>query len=307
MTLDEFCTRGFADHATDAPGVMARLPEGAALVASKADLPKLSHLVTHVAGEHLGRWGEGIALLEELRAHEAFDASTPEGKAVLRSLAVLHSCAGNGEAAERLTLLARLGGSVPEASDRARIQALIASALAGQDRIDEAARALDEAIRLAGGSLERGDPATRAIAVAGNNIAQDLERREALPEGARKLMLEAARAGRDFWALAGGWMEVERAEYRLAMSCIRAGLPDDAGRHARECLRIVRENGSDPAELFFAHEAGARACVAAADRSGAEAAARDAAAALAGIADEDFRTYCSSELAKLRDHVAARG
>ena len=32
MTLDEFVSKGWQDHATDAEGVLARLPEGAALV-----------------------------------------------------------------------------------------------------------------------------------------------------------------------------------------------------------------------------------------------------------------------------------
>jgi hypothetical protein len=305
MTLDDFYSKAFADHATDAAGVMARLPDGIALVSSPADLPKLAHLIAHVAGEHLGRWSDGIALLERLRAHAMSDASTPEGKAILRSLAVLHSCAGDLDAAERFTLQSRIGGDVPEASDRARIQALIASSLAGQKRTAEAAKALDEALRLAGYGPGPKDPAARALAVAGNNLASDLELRETLADDERALMLKAAQVARDFWGIAGGWMEAERAEYRLAMSCIKAGLADRAAGHARECLRIVRENGSDAGELFFAHEAGARACVAAADGAGAAASTREAEAALTSITDDGFRDYCAGELEKLRSLISA--
>ena len=292
---------------TDAAAVMARLPAGVALVSVPADLPKFAHLVVHDAGEHMGRWAEGVSLLERLRSHASFDASAAEGKAVLRSLAVLHACAGDLDAAEEFTILGRAGGDVPEASDRARIKALVASTLTGQHRIAEAARALDEAVRLAGYGPGPKDPAARALAVAGNNLAQDLERRETLSDDERALMLKAAQAGRDFWGIAGGWMEVERAEYRLAMSCIKAGLAERAEGHARECMRIVRENGSDAGELFFAHEVTARAHVASGDGAHAAAAIREAEAVLPTITDAGFRDYRAREFEELRGLIAGRG
>jgi len=307
MTLDEFVSSGWRDHATDAEGVMERFGEGQALVTEASQLPAFATLVTHVAGEHLGRWNDGIALLEQLTRTKFFDASTAEGKAVLRSLAVLHRCAGNQADEERCFVASKSGGAVPEASDRIRLLAVAASALLGQKRLPEAARDFDAAVALASYGPDAKDPAARSLAVTGNNLACELENRPTLSRDDAALMLRAARAGRQFWEIAGTWKEVERAEYRLAMSHIKAGRIDDALVHAARCLALIEEHGSDPGEAFFAHEAFARGYVA-----GEQIAkAREARAIMAGllpkIADESFRTYCAGELAKLDDALASAG
>src|SRR5437867_10311520 len=95
MTLDAFVGNAWEEHARDAAAVWARLPEALPLVAKASDLPGLAGLATHVSGEHLGRWGEGVRFLERLGALAVFDAASPEGKAVARSMAVLHVCAGD--------------------------------------------------------------------------------------------------------------------------------------------------------------------------------------------------------------------
>ncbi|NUN51944.1 MAG: hypothetical protein HUU06_04020, partial [Planctomycetaceae bacterium] len=105
-TMEEFVDRGFEDHASDAAGVFDRLPSGLPL----ADTPRrcflLAHLATHVAGEHLGRWDEGLALLARIGALPSFDPGTNEGRGVRRLEAVLHLCAGRKGEAERLLALA---------------------------------------------------------------------------------------------------------------------------------------------------------------------------------------------------------
>lgn len=306
MTLDDFCAAGWTEHATDAAAVMARLPEGVALTESGADLAKLAGLITHVAGEHLGRWAEGLALLEALRARRAFDAMSADGKSMLRSLAALHACAGDEVGAERLTREGLSGGDVPEASDRGRVAALVATSLAGQGRIADAARALDAALRHAAYGPGPKDPLARMLAVSGNNLAVEFESRETLTDDERALMLRAAETAREFWGIAGGWMETERAEYRLAMSCLKAAQPERAKLHAQECLRIVKDNGSDVGELFFAHEALALAHLAQGDGAAAEASTREAREALAAISDAGFRDYCAEELSKLEAKFALR-
>jgi hypothetical protein len=117
-------------------------------------------------------------------------------------------------------------------------------------------------------------------------------------------MLRAARAGRDFWAIAGSGKEVERAEYRLAMSHIKAGKVEAALAHARRCLALVEENGTDPGEAFFAHEAIARARLAAGETRAAREERTTMAELLPQVADESFRGYCTGELAKLDEALA---
>jgi tetratricopeptide (TPR) repeat protein len=298
MTLDEFVAKGWSDHATDAEGVFRRLPEGLALVTERRHMPPFAGLVVHVAGEHLGRWDEGLALLGSLESLPAWDPATPEGKSVMRSESVLHLCAGRTAEAARCEAAGRSGGGLPAASDRVRVLAIVASALTGQRRLEEASRHFEEALALAEYGPGKDDPAARALAVTSNNLAVELETRPTRTSAERDLMLRAAKAGRRWWEVAGGWTEVERSEYRLAMSHLKAGEAAAALAAARRCREIVVKNGDDPFEAFFAHEALARAHHALGD----EAAARregDGAAALLPKIEEDSRAYCEGESKKL--------
>jgi len=305
MTVDEIVSQGWADHAQDAAAVMERLPGAVALATTPADRAKVAGLVTHVAGEHLGRWDDGIALLEQLRARPGLEPTTPEAKSISRSIAVLHHGAGRDAEAEAALEAGLSGGNVPEASDRARVLALVASAMTGQRRIEEAGAALRAALDLVASYPPLpGDPAARALAVTGNNLACELEARPSRTPEERALMLQAAQAGLDFWSVAGGWLETERAHYRLAMSCLVAGDAERAGRHAAQCRAIVEENGGDPFESFFAHEVLARARHASGDRPGALGAADQAEAILARLEDASMREDCAGEMRKLREALA---
>jgi tetratricopeptide (TPR) repeat protein len=299
MTFEEFISQGWSDHATDSEGVLSRLPQGIDLIAEARHLPAFAGLCVHVAGEHLGRWADGIALLDRLDRHPAFDPATAEGKAVARSKAVLYRCAGDHAEESRCLAASVSGGDIPEASDRIRVLAVAAAAYLGQKRLAEARRDFEEAAALAGYGPAATDPAARALAITGNNIACELEERPALTDEERSVMLHAAEVARRFWGVAGGWMETERAEYRLAMSCIKAGDPARALAHARRCLVIVEENGSDPGEEFFGREAVARAHLAAGDAAQARKERDGMATLLPSIPDESFRGFCEGEFAKL--------
>ncbi len=303
MTLAEFVSKGWADHAADAQGVFDRLPAGIELVEAPADLGPLSALIVHVAGEHLGRWEDGLHLLERLEELPAFDGETLPGKGVLRSKAILSWCAGDRAAADRYDALSYVGGEVPPASNRVRILATAASALAGQQRMKDARAAFDEAVRLAAYGPKAADPAAKALAITGNNLAVELENRATLPAEEMSLLLKAAKVGLEFWTVAGGWMERERAYYRLAMSHRKAGHAEEALESARMCMTIVKANGSDAGELFFAHEALALAHLVDDDRDAARAERDAAAAVLPTIADEGFRAFAAEELGKLSTKV----
>lgn len=299
MSLDAFVSQGWADHAGDALGVMARFPAGIALVTEVRHLAPFAALVTHVSAEHLGRYVEGIALLTGLQKVPLYDARTPEGKAVLRSMAVLHLCAGNLAESARCETAAGSGGAFPAASDRIRVLAVASSALAGQHRIEEASAMFSEALALAAYGPSSADPAARAMAVTGNNLASELEQRKPLAPRERALMLEAARAGRRFWQIAGTWHEVERAEYRLAQSHLAAGDAESAVAHAAHCLAIVEANGNEPGEAFFAREVSCLARRAAGDAAGATSEREAAAAVLPSIEDAEFRAMCEDALHSL--------
>jgi len=304
MTFDQFCSAAWSDHGTDAAGVYRRLPEGVDMVEEPAQLPKLAGLIVHVAGEHLGRWTEGIGLLDRLAVSPHFVASSPPAQAVKRAQSTLLRCAGDHEGAARAFAESRIGSDAPEASDRIRVLAVAAAAFVGQGRPEEARADFDECVRLSAYGPTTADPAARALAVAANNVAAELEDRPTLSDSERALMVRAAAIARQFWGIAGGWMETERAEYRLAMSHLKAGDTSGAQRHAAECLRIVEANGSDPGEAAFAREAISRASLASGDIAGAQRERDAIAAILPAIEDEGFRSFVGAELAKLTAAIA---
>ena len=97
------------------------------------------------------------------------------------------------------------------------------------------------------------------------------------------------------WERAGTWLEVERAEYRLALCWLAAGDPALGLQHARYCESIVQENGSAPLEVFFAAEAlclSARALGDTAVQAGAVATAQQAFEAL----PSDDQAWCRATL-----------
>lgn len=65
-------------------------------------------------------------------------------------------------------------------------------------------------------------PAFRALAVTGNNLACTLEEKNHRSLQETELMILASRTARKYWELAGGWLEISRAEYRLAMNYLQA-------------------------------------------------------------------------------------
>jgi hypothetical protein len=303
MTCQELVQKGWAEHASDAAGVFARLPDALGLVSGPADAAALASLVVHVAGEHLGKYTAGIDLLESLARHATFDDAAPECKAVWRCLAVLHHLAGN--TASRRDCAARgRTGTFPEASDEIRILAPAASAFLGQKRMDRALATFEQALQLAAYGPGKDDPAARALAITGNNLACELEGKATRTPEENRLLRQAARAARKYWEIAGTWLEVERAEYRLAMTHLALGEPNQAVEHAEACLAACTAHAADAHERFYANEAVALARHAAGQRAAAKAARDAAAGCIARLSDAETRARLAQTLQALDQRTA---
>jgi hypothetical protein len=111
-------------------------------------------------------------------------------------------------------------------------------------------------------------------------------------------MLAAARGGLAYWRMAGGWLEEERAHYRLARSLLEAGDPLAAAEHARDCIAVCEANAAPPFELYFGHAVVAIALRAAGDMPG-YAAARERALACYAQVPADERQWCAQEQGEL--------
>lgn len=287
MSFTDFVTDAWDKHAAQPDWVAGRLAvEGLALVAEPAHVAPLAQLIHHVFGEHLGRWDDGLDALQALASHPVCVPGESGAQAVQRCQASLALCAGRPDTRS---------GMSP--SDAIRVTALAAAALAEQ-QTPRAMQLLQDALaRSDAAQLPPDDAAHRALAVAGNNLACTLEEKAERNSDEVALMVLAAQTGRRFWAIAGGWLETERAEYRLAMTWVQAGDLARARQHAQACLDIVQREAAPPLEHFFAWEA--LAVVArAAGSTDAPSAVAQAHRAFARLDDGD-RGWCQACLDKL--------
>jgi hypothetical protein len=289
MDFNSFIDQAWADHATEPAAVVRRLADdGLALVGDEAQLNQLMNLAHHVYGEHLGAWRDGIAFIERLAELPVFVPDGASGQALTRCVASLRL--SDGAAAVELGALS--------ASDRIRVGAMAASNLAERDT-PRASRLLRDALDLAQRSgLPPTDPMNRALAATSNNLACALEEKAERSAHERELMILAAQTARHYWAIAGTWLETERAEYRLANTWLQAGDLARAREHAQACLEIVAANNGAALERLFGWEALGLVERAAGNATGHAQALARAREAFAELGDAD-KGWCAAAIDKL--------
>jgi hypothetical protein len=248
--FDQFLERAWAGHADDPQGWAQRLRTETPEPASVPQLVALVRFTTHLLAEHLGRFDDARWRLTALTRHPQAD---PTVQAAIRIAAASLSLAEHGSAAI----------AVFRTDDQVRALAQGAAIAVGQRQLPRALSLLARA-RAALDTLPNADGSVaRPLAVACNNMAWELHdqgtRRSA--EGTAA-MLEIAAASRLHWARAGTWLEVERADYCLALTHLSAGEVDTAAAHARACLEACESHDAPLFEHLFAHEALARVAAA---------------------------------------------
>jgi hypothetical protein len=288
MDFDSFLDQAWTDHAEHAAAVAERLAEpGQALLQKEDQVVALAHLAQHVHGQHLGRWDEGLAFQQRLAALPLVATGSSTAQSLQRFSAMFKLAGGLGD--ERAGL---------DASDAARITAMTAAALGLHDST-RARALLEEAMAtVKARALPDADPAVRALAMAGNNLAGSLEDKPVRSEAERALMILAAETGREFWGRAGTWLETERAEYRLAKTWLKAGDAARAHRHARQCLQIVQTHGKVALEHYFGLEVLALAQRAAGDTEAGAATLAEMRMAFDALEESD-KGWCRPTLAAL--------
>lgn len=244
QSFEEFIQRAWAEHGKQPEQVASRIESGVALVTNGDQAAKLAQLTAHVFGEHLGKWDQGVSYLEQIKRHASLASEKENLNAVDRALAGLQIAGG-----------IKRDISLVSNSDNIRALALAASALGGHQKFLMAKKYFEQASGLANEKLPPKDPAYRALAVTGNNLACALEEMSSLSDEDSSFMIFAANSARQYWEVAGTWLEVERAEYRLSRSYLRAQLLEQALGHAKKCLEMVEKNAAPALEFFFAYEA----------------------------------------------------
>ena len=287
MDFNTFVGKAWDEHATDSQAVAQRLSEGLALVTTEPELTRLMDLAHHVHGQHLGAWRAGTAFIERLAALPPFAPEGASGQALRRCVASLAVC-------ER----ADAEPNALATSDRIRVAAMAATNLAEHDSA-RAMQLLQQALGQAeAAGLAAVDPMHRALAVAGNAIAVALEEKTARSADERELMILAAQTARYHWAIAGTWLETERAEYRLAITWLQAGALAQARTHAQNCLAIVAANEGAALERLFGWEALGRVERAAGNAAGHAQALLNARTAFAELTAAD-QAWCAVSIDRL--------
>lgn len=143
------------------------------------------------------------------------------------------------------------------------------------------------------------EAARKSYAASANNTAADLRSGPRGNAARDTLMIEAAELARRAWERAGTWMNVERADYQLAMCHAVLGHGAPALAAARACLARCEAEGAGPDELFFAHEALLHAHRAVGDAAATAGERERMQALLAGIDDEGMKAWCAETLAKV--------
>lgn len=294
MDFDTFIDQAWTDHANDAAAVAQRMDATAlSLVTDESQGLRLAHLAHHVLGEHLARWQDGLQFLQALAAGQVIAPGGDTAMALRRYQASLRLAGGLADERAAFT-----------ASERIRITALAAGNLGGHDAVRASALLHDAVAQADAAALADKDPAHRVLAIAGNGIAGTLEEHTDRSAEQTALMLHAAKVARQYWGLAGTWLETERAEYRLAMSWCQAGDFVRARQHAQHCLEIVGAHGSLPLEVFFGWEALGTVERAAGNAAGHQQALAQAQTAFDKLDDGD-RGWCQASLDKLQRPTAA--
>jgi hypothetical protein len=241
MDFNTYCNKSWDDHADDSLKVAGTFAEGIKLVTTTPQITQFANLVTHVMGVHLGKTSEGKSILQQLEELNFNDSGTLLNIKI--SKAILSYVENSN-----------LDLSGFSDSEKVRIVATAASGFQGLDKIAESKEALNKAVSLAR-VLEPKDAANRSLAVAGNVIASSLEEKTDLSSEEIELMLAAAHTSHMFCQIFGTWLEIERGEYRLAKSYLKAKDFISSIKHANLCLTICEENKAPALELFFAYEA----------------------------------------------------
>jgi len=276
--------------------------------------PDQPQAVADRLAEAISRLDDGTAPAEELArfGEHLLLGHLDQAQALRDFIAAMQPAAGRDEAVARVLQRAALGlalaghdaGPGPELPADEQLRAMGQAMLAHTRRSDRSGtrRLLEQAQSLA---AHANDPQCwRALAIITNNLAGDLryyreQAGAAADPQADVLMLDAAALARTHWAAAGGWMEVERADYQLALCHAAAGQGEAALAHAKACLAGCEANQADAYEQFFAHEAQARALTSLLHQQGA--AMR---ACLAQVEGAGSKAYAEAALTKLMARIA---
>lgn len=286
-SFDGFLQQAWADHADQPEAVAARLRTDTPAPQTAEQLAALTRFVVHLCGEHLGAFDDGRWRLTALARHPLADATVQSALRVGAAGLTL----AEGRAADTREL---------SAEEHVRSEAAAAAICLGRRQTERAMSLLQSARERLAALPSAGVASHRALAAACNNMAWELHDRGAERSAEdNAAMIEIAVASRLHWEKAGTWLEVERADYALALCHLAADRANEALSFAAQCLAGCTQNAAPPYEYFYAHEALARVQHARGDHAAGAGHIAEAQAAFAQL-DTANQDACRPSLDTLR-------
>ncbi len=227
------------DHDRDPTAAAAALrgiPPGAV---SLDEMTRYTWLVNHVIGEKLGGWDE-VRGIYRGRSDDLDRLPVP----ALRNLAAAAALCGDHDAAAVALASLRRAASLGESE--AALVLEMAKIMYGMPAMAERVAATEFA-RLCGIAMgwKRATGADTLVAGMTNNVTSawlEMPRTWSSPI-VRDAMEMGARTSRHFWGKAGTWVQLERADYLVAMVMNRLGMHEDARSHALAAIATIEEAG----------------------------------------------------------------
>lgn len=241
---------GWSYHDTDSERLALEL-EAADLTHLEEDvLVQCLHLSNHTIGEHLGDWARAR------RFAEAACAANPDCESMATAQAHLAVCRhmdgalGSAQQAE----VRSIGAAQDPVGAFVVLKSLLATAMAGTGRLDDAELVIGAVNELALGSEEE-QTWDRSLAIADNNIASALYDMDDLDPAYNSLMVGCAAASLRLWKRCGTWINEERGLYLLALVSNRLRDYERGVEYAVAALDVIDahavEGGEEVDECFI--------------------------------------------------------
>lgn len=234
MTFQEYISHSWKIHAKETEVVYHSLAGAFEKMTTNEDIVPMARLITHICGDHLlQHWQNGVALLNQLKTHPLFKSGTESEASLNRSIAILKLSAGQAADTAEFSI-----------SDQTRIFAQTAGILVEHKKFEQGQIYFRKSVQLANSldGANKSEPAFRAIGITTNNVTCTLEEKTDRTKSETEFMIETGLANLKYWGLAGGYDDVNMAEYRLANTYIQAGQHETALEFAKKCYFGILEH-----------------------------------------------------------------
>jgi hypothetical protein len=294
-SLEKLLNDGWDYHDKESERLARELEVAAEKGVACNDLVPFIHLSTHTIGVHLGDWTRAVGLGKRVLDGRAPTFETAKAWGRLYVAAVM---AGDSIAAAESELSYLKAAADDFGAALLDMRFMLAGALVGAKRVNEAARLYRSALDLIG-QIRQSALLDRTIAVASNNLGWELYENLSRTAYEDALMQLCAETSLAFWLKCGDWINEERALYFKALVSNDTGSPQSGLEDANKALAVINAHGERPLDAALLHLARARSLAAMGEADGSLRAIGDADVAASKLVAQNLKAQFDTERSKV--------